>query len=115
MSAVVVVMLLLVSPVVEETVFRAGLLAGLQRRGWSPASALGLSTLAFALAHGLSRSAVLGVGVILPGLLLGGLYLWRGRLRWCVAAHAAMNLLWLICGPDWLRQMPADLSRHVAG
>ena len=88
--------LLLVAPVAEEVVFRAGLHDELLHRGVAPWMANLLTALAFNTAHIL----LLGVNtqtalVWLPALLIGAAYnRWR-RLRICIALHMAMNALWI--------------------
>ena len=90
-----VAVLLLVSPLVEEAVFRAGLQEWLLRRGL-PARRANLSTaLAFGGLHVLVRLQWTAFAVALPALLLGELYGRRRLVRWCVLGHAAMNGAWL--------------------
>ncbi|NDY93493.1 JDVT-CTERM system glutamic-type intramembrane protease MrtJ [Ideonella livida] len=89
--------LLVLAPVLEELVFRAGLQDMLHRRGWSPAAAVLVATAAFTLAHGLRAGwTAMSLATAVPGLLLGGVWArWR-RLPWCVGLHAAFNGLWLL-------------------
>ena len=88
--------LLLIAPVAEELVFRAGLHDVLLRISVAPWSANLLTALAFGAAHML----LLGVNpqtafVWLPALLIGAAYnRWR-RLSICIALHMAMNALWI--------------------
>jgi membrane protease YdiL (CAAX protease family) len=89
------VVLLVLAPVLEELVFRAGLQEGLLRRGLYPLAANGAVTLVFALLHGLTRSWPLALAVALPSLLLGRVYQVQRRVAPVVALHAAMNLAWL--------------------
>lgn len=92
--------LLLVAPLTEELVFRTGLQQQLQRAGQRPVVAVLVPALAFALLHGLGRSAALGLAVLAPACVLGLLYQRSRSLPACVAAHAAMNLVWLLAaGP----------------
>lgn len=91
-----VVLLIFVSPLVEELVFRCGVQDGLQALGASSATALWASALLFAAMHGLLRSWALGLAVLLPALAFAALYRRGRRLRWCVLAHAAANAMWLI-------------------
>jgi len=78
-----VLLSLMASAVLEEVVFRHGLQGGLQHAGrlrlwgshaaWvSPANAL--STAAFVLAHGLTRSWALAIAVLPASVCLGCLY-----------------------------------------
>jgi len=89
--------LLLVAPVAEELVFRAGLHDYLLHKGASLWLANLLTALAFSAAHML----LLGVNpqtalVWFPALLIGAAYnRWR-RLRLCIALHMAMNALWIV-------------------
>lgn len=88
--------LLLVAPVAEEVVFRAGLHDRLLHNSVAPWLANLLTALAFSAAHML----LLGVNpqtalVWLPALLIGAAYnRWR-RLRICIALHMAMNAQWI--------------------
>jgi membrane protease YdiL (CAAX protease family) len=90
-----VVVLLLLSPLIEEAVFRAGLQEWLLRRGLA-ANRANLSTaLMFGGLHALVRLQWMAFAVALPALLLGSVYgRWR-LLRWCVLIHAGMNGAWL--------------------
>ncbi len=91
-----VAILLVVSPLLEESVFRAGLQEWLLRRGTSPSRANLSTALAFGALHALVRLQWAAFAVGLPALLIGGVYgHWR-VLRWCVVMHAAMNGAWLI-------------------
>ncbi|KQQ88078.1 JDVT-CTERM system glutamic-type intramembrane protease [Massilia sp. Leaf139] len=87
-------MLLVLAPLLEEAVFRAGLQEALQRR-WRPQPANAVTALAFGLAHALARADAAAFAAALPALLIGAVYARTGRLRYCVALHAAMNALWL--------------------
>jgi len=89
--------LLVGAPLLEEVVFRGGLHEQLLRARLSPASANALTAAAFALGHGLARSWWLAVAVLLPAWAVGRLYQRERRLAPCIAAHAAMNLLWIGC------------------
>lgn len=88
--------LLLMAPVAEEVVFRAGLHDGLLHNNVAPWLANLLTALAFSAAHllllGINPQTAL---VLLPALLIGAAYnRWR-RLRICIALHMAMNALWI--------------------
>jgi hypothetical protein len=97
-----VCVLLLLTPLVEEAVFRAGLQEALLLRWNAPRLANLATALVFGLAHVVARGDPGAFVVVLPALLLGAVYgRWR-RLRWCVALHAAMNGVWLaaaLAGP----------------
>ena len=88
--------LLLMAPVAEEIVFRAGLHEGLLRISVAPWSANLLTALAFGAAHMLLLGVNLQTAFVwLPALLIGAAYnRWR-RLSICIALHMAMNALWI--------------------
>ena len=87
---------LVLAPLAEEAVFRAGLQEYLLRRLRTPLVANGLVALAFALAHVATRGEWAHFAVFVPALLVGAVYERWGRLRLCVFLHAAMNALWLV-------------------
>jgi membrane protease YdiL (CAAX protease family) len=89
-------MLLLVAPLAEEAVFRAGLQEVLLRRWQAPLAANLWTALTFGLAHALVRADPGALAVAAPALLIGWVYGRTRRLRDCVALHAAMNALWLM-------------------
>jgi len=97
-------LLLVLAPVMEELVFRAGLLEGLLRRGWRVGLAVALSALAFGLAHLATRSAGPALATVLPGVLLGVVYARTRQVGPCIALHAAMNGAWLLALPWWQGQ-----------
>ena len=87
--------LLVLAPLIEEAVFRAGLQEALLRRWNAPLWANVFTALAFGLAHAAVRGDAAGFAVAVPALLIGAVYgRWR-QLRLCVALHAAINALWL--------------------
>lgn len=90
--------LLVAAPLVEETVFRAGLQERLLRARLAPWQANALTALAFGAAHVLAQGRVDGLAVMLPALFVGALYARGRRLAPCVACHAAMNAAWLAWG-----------------
>jgi len=89
--AVYLVLLCVIAPVVEETVFRGFVYAGLRRR-FGALLAIPLSALLFGLAHlSLAIGGMLAVSVI--GALLAYLYE-RSRTLWpSIIAHGVHNLL----------------------
>lgn len=105
--------LLLAAPVLEELVFRSGLHEHLLRR-WSadngPARATHLTTLAFGLAHAVTRGPALGLAVLLPAWLIGRLYQRQRRVAGCIAVHAVFNLGWLMFGPAALGSLLPALA-----
>lgn len=103
-------LLLVIAPVLEEVVFRAGLQEALLRRHiHSPTSTVG-TAMAFALMHGLTRSWLLAGWVFVPALVLGALYAHTRRLGPVVVLHSAMNLVWLWAGPAWTGLSPTTSS-----
>ncbi|MBL6751850.1 MAG: JDVT-CTERM system CAAX-type protease [Nevskia sp.] len=109
---------LLAAALLEEIVFRGGVQEALLRladahgalrgRARWPAAANLSTALLFALAHGIVRSWALAAAVLPAALALGWLYQRTRRLWPCIAAHAAMNALWLLALP-WLGALPARL------
>lgn len=86
---------LVIAPLLEEIVFRAGLHEIMLRNFRTRAAANVLTALCFALAHIAVRSDPSSALVALPALAIGWLYERTRRVRDCVTLHAAMNLLWL--------------------
>jgi hypothetical protein len=89
------------APVVEETVFRAGLQETLLRRlpTRRAPGALGVNVvtaLAFAAAHVALHPGVLAGLTGLPALLIGRVYQQHRRLAPCIALHALCNATWLL-------------------
>lgn len=93
-TALFVVAVLAVAPVGEELLFRGVLLRALVRRT-SPAAAIGVAALAFALVH---VALDPGAGFAVPALILLGLLsgyrAWRtGNLSQSILLHAGFNLV----------------------
>ena len=87
--------LLLIAPLAEEAVFRAGLQEALLQRGISRLVANLLCASAFAMSHAAVRDDAAALAVVLPALLIGTVYQrWR-RLSPCVLLHAALNAAWI--------------------
>lgn len=84
-------MLLLVAPVLEEIVFRAGLQASLVRRGWQPGLAIVLASAAFAAWHLAAGQGLAALAVFLPSLVFGHAYARHG-LACAMACHSWFNL-----------------------
>jgi uncharacterized protein len=99
-DAAALLRLLLLAPLLEEWVVRAGLQEWLIRRDrqGTPArrlAPLAVSTLAFGLLHaGAGGSAALRV--LGPGLLMGLLYQYRRDWRQCALLHCGLNALALV-------------------
>jgi membrane protease YdiL (CAAX protease family) len=95
-------MLLLIAPVLEEIVFRAGLQEALQRslrsRAVAAGAATALTACAFAAAHWVVHPGLLAGLTFAPALLIGRLYQTHRCLAPCIAAHSLCNGLGLWCG-----------------
>jgi membrane protease YdiL (CAAX protease family) len=87
--------LLVLAPLFEESFFRAGVQEQLARLGRSPGLAIVATALLFAVAHVAVSGDPRRIAVVLPGLAIGAVYARTGRVRDCVALHAAMNAAWL--------------------
>lgn len=86
--------LLLAAPVLEESLFRAGLHEALLRHSVVVWLANAVTATAFGLTHVAVQGDWTAFVVVLPALAIGLVYSrWR-RLRWCVALHALMNAAW---------------------
>lgn len=87
---------LIIAPVAEEALFRAGVQDWLLHRHWRGWPANLTSSLLFVLAHCLSRGGVdlVTLAVAFPSLALGWLYGRYRCLRLCVATHMLMNVAW---------------------
>jgi membrane protease YdiL (CAAX protease family) len=95
--------LLLLAPLLEETVFRRGLHHWALRR-WGgavprwlarPSTVNLLVALLFAALHLLRLPPLMALAVVLPALVVGQVFERTARLWPCVLAHAAFNLCWL--------------------
>ncbi|MCM5682205.1 JDVT-CTERM system glutamic-type intramembrane protease [Schlegelella sp. S2-27] len=82
---------LLLAPLAEETVFRAGLHEELLRRRVTPRVANALTAAAFGAAHAWAWQHAAGWWVAVPALLVGIVYQRDRRLGRCIALHAVMN------------------------
>ena len=87
--------LLVLAPLFEEGFFRAGVQEQLARLGRGLALAIVATALLFAAAHVAVSGDPRRIAVVLPGLAIGAVYARTGRVRDCVALHAAMNAAWL--------------------
>jgi len=96
-APLVFLMPVLVYPVLEEIVFRAGLQAWLLRRSWGSRARFGVSaanlvaSLAFSALHFLQHAPIWAAAVLVPSLVFG--YFWdRFRsLAPCIALHVFYN------------------------
>lgn len=87
---------LLVSPILEELIFRGSLLSLLIKTE-SPKKSIFLSSLGFSLAHYLSGSSLFAVFVL--GVFLAYVYLKTESVFLCIIAHALNNFLALVFSP----------------
>lgn len=88
---------LLLAPLAEEAVFRAGLQEELLRRRVAPMIANALTAAAFGAAHAWAWQDAAGWGVAAPALLIGMVYQRHRRLGPCIALHAVMNAVaWVV-------------------
>lgn len=93
--------LLLLAPLLEEAILRAGVQEWLLRRQVSATATVLLCALLFGAVHAGLRHTWSGWLVGLPALPLGLAYSrWR-RLRICAALHGGMNALWLLLVLRW--------------
>ncbi len=95
------VALLVIAPVLEEVVFRAGLQEQLLRRlqvqhAAAAFAANALTALAFAAAHLAVHASALAALTAVPALLIGDVYQQHRRLAPCIALHALFNTAWLL-------------------
>jgi membrane protease YdiL (CAAX protease family) len=93
--------LLVLAPLLEELIFRSGLQEALLRR--SPRAtrrgavfANVITATLFALCHFALQRGALSALTLFPALAVGWIYQRTRRLAPCVAAHAAMNAMWLV-------------------
>jgi membrane protease YdiL (CAAX protease family) len=90
----------LLVPIAEELFFRGRLLDYLRATfggtRWATVSAVSLTTLAFAAAHGAPVQMIFAVPL---GLLLAIIRLRSGSIGGCVVAHACHNSMFLFLGP----------------
>lgn len=89
-SAATLFRLLLLAPLLEEWIIRAGVQEWLMQRKRKAALVLGLPALAFSALHAASGWQAMAA-VLLPGLAFGWIYLrWRDW-RLCALVHALCN------------------------
>jgi membrane protease YdiL (CAAX protease family) len=96
--------MLVLSPAVEEIVFRAGLQEALLRRDGATIArrvwlANAITALAFATAHLALRPGLTAALTLLPALACGHLYAQRRQVLPCIALHALFNAAWLLGAP----------------
>jgi membrane protease YdiL (CAAX protease family) len=93
--------LLVIAPIAEEIIFRAGLqetlLRHLSRRSAAGALVANILTaLAFSAAHVALHANAIAALTVLPSLLVGRVYQQQRRLIPCIALHALFNAIWLL-------------------
>ncbi len=82
----------LISPIVEELIFRKGILGHFMKNN-NPSAALIISTILFAAYHILFGWGYLkAVLMLVPGLMFGILYI-RYGLKGCLSCHLSNNIL----------------------
>lgn len=82
--------LCLVGPLIEEIVFREGILRKLSESGTAAWAAILASSVLFGVAH---NNPAQSLPALLTGVLLGVLYVGLGDIRLCATAHVISNLL----------------------
>ena len=85
--------IVVVGPLIEELVFRAGILRQLLNAGVGSKAAVAVSALIFGLVHGNPAQAI---PAFILGLMLGVLYLKTGDIRLSLGAHILNNTLAVI-------------------
>lgn len=90
-----VAVLLVIAPLLEEAVFRAGLQEALLRQLRRPLAANLVTALVFGVAHAALRGEPAAFAVALPAVLIGAIYARTRRLAPCALLHAALNAAWL--------------------
>jgi membrane protease YdiL (CAAX protease family) len=88
--------LLMIAPLTEEIIFRAGLQETLLMRRVTRHVSNLATALVFALAHVALQRDWAGLAVVLPALLIGEVYGRQRRLAPCILLHAGMNAVWLL-------------------
>lgn len=99
--------LCIVGPIVEEFVFRWGVLGGLLGRGTKPWIAILVSALCFSAVHG---NLLQAPPAFISGVLLGIIYIRTKSLVPCIAAHIINNTLavFLMFCPDLEKTLTAQ-------
>lgn len=93
-------LMLVISPVLEEVIFRLGVQTALMQRWPQGPTAIVLTAALFAAGHWLLSPHWLAMATALPALWLGHLFQRHRNIWLCIGLHAAMNLCWLLAtGP----------------
>lgn len=87
--------LVVLAPLFEEVLFRAGVQDWLSRATIGRWPAIVGTAVLFAALHVAVSGDPRRMAVALPALVIGGVYARTRRVRDCVVLHAAMNALWL--------------------
>lgn len=88
-------LLLLLAPVLEEVIFRAGVQEALLRSGRSAWFAIVTTAMLFGAVHVTLRADAAAFVVAMPALAIGVVYARTRRVLPCVLLHAAMNAAWV--------------------
>jgi len=97
-----IAVMLMISPLTEEIVFRAGIQETLQRLWRAPHMANLATALLFGTAHASVKGPAMALAILLPALLVGECYRRGLGLKVCVLLHAAMNAMWIFGFRDWV-------------
>lgn len=105
-SVLCVCLITVLGPLVEELVFRAGVLHSLLQRRWHPLPAILMTAAVFAIVHGNLMQAL---PAFVSGTLLGVYYYRSGGLRLPLMAHILNNTLAALAMYfPWLEGYPAE-------
>lgn len=113
-NPVCLITLCLIGPLVEEVVFREGILRKLAESGTAAWAAIGASAVLFSVAH---NNPVQSVAAFITGILLGVLYVGVGDMRLSAMAHVINNVLaatLLISGMSGGTVLPAPSQGQLA-
>ncbi len=110
-------LLVVVGPLVEELVFREGIIRQLVSGGCSPIAAAAISALLFAIVHG---NLAQGIPAFCVGFVFGLYYLHTGNLWLCGTLHIINNgvSVLLMHFPEteqYVAQLPLGLQMSVGG
>ena len=89
-------LMLVITPLAEEVVFRGGLQEALIRRSIGLWAANLAASSAFVVAHLVVREDLGAIAVLAPSLVLGLLYERSRSIVLCALLHAGMNGVWLV-------------------
>jgi hypothetical protein len=89
-----IMMLALVAPIIEELIFRIGIMGSLLRKGVRPGGAIFISALLFTLVH---MNPAQMPGAFMLGAYLGWIYYCTGTGVPCILAHVFNNYFAIVC------------------